>query len=140
MSTLFTQIIEGKIPSHTLLEDDYFYSFLDINPISPGHTLVIPKVETDYFFDLSDDTLSSILTFSKPLASAIKKTVSCKRIGLMVAGLEVPHAHLHLVPITKTSQLSFDYAKPASNQELKEYCEKIRITFDISCNYLLSIL
>ena len=103
-----------------------FILFLDINPISPGHTLVIPKVETDYFFDLSDDTLSSILTFSKPLASAIKKTVSCKRIGLMVAGLEVPHAHLHLVPITKTSQLSFDYAKPASNQELKDIAKKIR--------------
>lgn len=126
MPTLFTQIIEGTIPSHKLLEDEYFFSFLDINPISPGHTLVIPKVETDYFFDLSDDTLSSILTFSKPLATAIKKATNCSRIGLMAAGLEVPHAHLHLVPITKTSQLSFDYARPASDEELKEIAIKIR--------------
>ena len=126
MTTLFTKIINGEIPSHKLYEDDRFYSFLDINPISKGHTLVIPKIETDYFFDLDDTHLSQIMTVSKPIAAAIQKAIPCKRIGIMVAGLEVPHAHLHLVPITATGQLSFAFAKPAKQEDLKETAELIR--------------
>ena len=129
MTTLFTKIINGEIPSHKLYEDDEFYSFLDINPISKGHSLLIPKVETDYFFDLEDSHLSKILTVAKPIATAIQKAIPCKRIGIMVAGLEVPHAHLHLVPITSTGQLNFAFAKPADQEDLKQTAELIRNQF-----------
>ena len=125
MPSIFTQIIKGIIPSHKICEDDTFFAFLDINPIAPGHTLVIPKVETDYFFDMSNPELSSILTFAKPIATAIKSATNCNRVGIMVAGLEVPHAHLHLVPINGTSELSFQYAKPATPAALTEISNKI---------------
>ena len=125
MPSIFTQIIKGIIPSHKISEDDTFFAFLDINPIAPGHTLVIPKIETDYFFDMSDPELSSILTFAKPIATAIKSVTNCNRVGIMVAGLDVPHAHLHLVPINGTADLSFQQAKPASPAELGEMSNKI---------------
>ena len=126
MSSIFTKIINGEIHSHKLLENDHFFSFLDIRPISPGHTLVIPKIEIDRFFDLNDSLLSEILVFSKPLVAAIETVVPCQRVGLMVAGLEVPHAHLHLVPINSISGLSFDHATPASQQELIDMATNIR--------------
>ncbi len=126
MSTLFTKIINGEIPAHKIHEDDRFLAFLDIRPINPGHTLVIPKQEIDYFFDLDDEQLGAIMVFSKPIAKAIEKSVTCKRIGMIVAGLEVPHAHLHLVPITGEGDINFAHARPADQEELTALAKKIR--------------
>ena len=126
MSSIFTKIINGEIPSHKITENDTFYAFLDIRPIAPGHTLVIPKVEIDHFFDLNNDILSHYLPFAKPIAKAIEKVVQCDRVGLMVAGLEVPHAHLHLVPINGIGDLSFANAAPESNDNLTIMAEKIK--------------
>jgi histidine triad (HIT) family protein len=128
MPTLFTKIIKGEIPCHKIAEDERFLSFLDIRPINPGHALVIPKKEIDYLFDLDEDLLSNILLFSKKIAAALKKAVPCKRIGVMVYGLEVPHAHVHLVPIfgNKLGELSFAHAKPANQDALAPLAAKIR--------------
>ncbi len=126
MATLFTRIIHGEIPSHSIAEDDQFFAFLDINPINPGHTIVVPKVETDRFFDLDEADLSGILPFAKPIAAAIETVVDCNRVGLLVAGLEVPHAHLHLVPITGTGELTFAKAKAADLDDLAAMAKKIR--------------
>jgi histidine triad (HIT) family protein len=127
MGSIFTQIIEGKIPSHKILEDEHYLAFLEINPIHPGHTLVIPKKEINYIFDLDDSTLSGLMLFSKKVAKAIEKAVPCKRIGIMVYGLQVPHAHVHLVPVQGTpGELSFVNAKPASAEELVSTAQKIR--------------
>ena len=125
MSTLFTKIINQEIPSFKLLEDDHFYSFLDIRPISAGHSLVIPKQEVDHFYDMQDIYLSKILLFSKPLVKAIEKAIPCLRVGSLIAGLEVPHAHLHLVPIQSMQEFSFNYAKPMSTKELEKIHQKI---------------
>ena len=126
MASIFTKIIQGEIPCQKILEDDQYFAFLDIRPISRGHTLVIPKQETDRFFDLSESLLSGILPFSKPIVQAIEAVIPCQRVGLMVAGLEVPHAHLHLVPINNVEQLSFAYAKSAQPEELDEVSTLIR--------------
>src|SRR5690554_2209939 len=99
MATIFTKIIKGEIPSYKIYEDEKFYAFLDISPLSKGHTLVIPKEEVDYIFDISDSLLSEMIVISKMIAQAIEKAIKCNRIGLMVIGLEVPHAHIHLIPI-----------------------------------------
>lgn len=107
MATIFTKIINGEIPCHKIAEDDRFFAFLDINPLAEGHTLVIPKEETDYIFDLTDSTLANLNVFAKKVALAIEKSVPCKRIGTAVIGLEVPHAHIHLVPINNIGDLSF---------------------------------
>ena len=120
MTTLFTNIINGDIPSHKIAEDEFFYSFLDIRPISYGHSLVIPKIEVDHFFDMPQDYLSSILLFAQPLVKAMEKAIPCLRVGTIVAGLEVPHAHLHCVPIVDMGTFSFSYAKPAENETLKK--------------------
>ncbi|MCB9799221.1 MAG: HIT family protein [Candidatus Omnitrophica bacterium] len=129
MPTLFTKIIQGEIPCHKLLEDERFLSFLDIRPINPGHALVIPKKEIDYVFNVDDDLLKDILIFARQVARAIEKTVSCKRIGIMVAGLEVPHCHFHLVPINSVSDLNFAKAQAASQEDLAALAEKIRSNF-----------
>lgn len=126
MSTIFSKIIQREIPSHTILEDDQFYAFLDIRPIYDGHTLVIPKIEVDRFFDLPNHLLERLFLFAKPIAEAIERVVPCQRVGVMVAGLEVPHAHVHLVPIQTISGLSFEHAKPASNDHLANLAKKIR--------------
>ena len=126
MSTIFTKIINGSIPSHKIAENDDFYAFLDIRPIAPGHTLIIPKVEVDRFFDLNTDILSQYLPFAQPISTAIEAVIPCERVGLMVAGLEVPHAHLHLVPIRNIGDLSFANATPADQNELAEIATKIR--------------
>lgn len=126
MSSLFTKIINGEIPAHTIREDKNFFCFLDIRPITQGHALVIPKQETDYLFDLNDDLLGGIMLFAKPIARAIEKVVPCQRIGVMVAGLEVPHAHVHLVPITSVHDLNFAHAQPADDRELAKLAEAIR--------------
>ena len=111
MSTLFTKIIHGELPSYKIAEDDKFYAFLDINPLKEGHTLVIPKQEIDYFFDIHDDILQEYILFSKRVAKAIEKSIPCVRVGLTVIGLEVPHAHIHLIPIDKITDMSFNSSK-----------------------------
>ena len=126
MASLFTRIINGEIPCHKICEDENYLAFLDIRPINPGHTLVIPKKEIDYFFDIDDDSLGGMMAFAKKVAHAIEKETECKRIGVMVAGLEVPHAHIHLIPIVEISDLNFDHAKPAENEDLAQIAEKIR--------------
>lgn len=126
MTTIFTQIIHGNIPSHRIAENDNFYAFLDIRPISPGHTLVIPKTPIDRLFDLPSDILSECLPFAKPIATAIESVVACNRVGLMVAGLEIPHAHLHLVPIQSIDDLNFNHATPASTEALETMATAIQ--------------
>ena len=126
MASLFTKIVEGEIPCHKICENDDYLAFLDIRPINPGHTLVIPKKETDYIFDVDDDLLGGMMIFAKRIAHAIEKEVDCQRVGIMVAGLEVPHAHIHLIPIFKIPDLNFANAKPADNDELAKVAERIR--------------
>ena len=126
MPSIFTKIVNGEIPSYKILEDDNFIAFLDINPNTIGHTLCIPKKEIDNLFDLDDDLYTGLMNFSKKVATAMKKALDCQRIGVSVVGFEVPHAHVHLVPITKTSQLSFSYATPANPDDLKVLGERIR--------------
>jgi len=126
MASLFTRIINGEIPCHKICEDDDYLAFLDIRPINPGHTLVIPKKEIDYVFDIDDGLLGGLMVFAKKVARAIKREVECERIGVMVAGLEVPHAHVHLVPIFQISDLNFSNATPTGDEELAKVAEKIR--------------
>jgi len=111
MPSIFSKIVAGEIPSHKIAENDEFYAFLDINPITKGHTLVIPKVETDYIFDIDDDVLGRMMIFAKLIAKAIKKSVPCIRVGVAIMGLEVPHAHIHLIPIGKESDMHFGNPK-----------------------------
>jgi len=128
MSTLFTKIIKGEIPSYKIAEDEKYFAFLDIHPVSKGHALVVPKIEIDYIFDLDDEILGGMQIFAKKIAKAIEKSVSCKRIGIAVVGLEVPHAHIHLIPVNEISDLSFDKPKlKFSEQEFKELLERIRL-------------
>jgi histidine triad (HIT) family protein len=107
MATIFTRIINGEIPSYKIAEDDRCYAFLDINPLREGHTLVVPKAEVDYLFDLDDDYLAHIILFSKKVSKAIREAIPCARIGVAVIGLEVPHAHIHLVPMDSMEDLNF---------------------------------
>lgn len=106
MATIFTKIVAGEIPSYKIYENEKFYAFLDINPMAKGHTLVIPKQEVDYLFDLDDAMLSEMIVLSKMIAKAIEKAISCTRVGMMVIGLEVPHAHIHLIPIQKEGDMN----------------------------------
>ncbi|MGF7230864.1 HIT family protein [Arachidicoccus sp.] len=124
--TLFSKIIAGDIPSYKIAEDEYFFAFLDIFPLVKGHVLVIPKIETDQFFDLGDEYLSKILVFAKPIAKAIENSFACNRCALSVVGLEVPHAHMHLLPINEIDDTNFTRGKlKISDEELKEIQEKI---------------
>ena len=118
MATIFTKIIAGDIPCHKLYEDENYLSFLDIRPVNPGHALVIPKEEVDYIFDLSDKQLNGLWPIAKKIAKAIEAVVPCERVGVMVAGLEVPHAHVHLIPFSAIPELSFAHAKDATDDEL----------------------
>jgi histidine triad (HIT) family protein len=119
--SIFSKIIAGEIPSYRIAENDKFYAFLDIFPLREGHVLVVPKQETDKFFDLSDEYLSEMLVFAKPIAHAIEKAFKCNRCGISVIGLEVPHAHMHLVPINSSNDLNFTQSKPkASDESLKK--------------------
>ncbi|MBF0483507.1 MAG: HIT family protein [Candidatus Omnitrophica bacterium] len=127
MATLFNKIINGEIPAHKILENDKFLAFLDIRPIRPGHALVIPKKEVDYIFDMDDTLLGEIMVFAKKAAKMIKKSVTCKKIGVVVCGLEVPHAHIHLIPIDQVADIDFSLAKPMDEKELKELAETIRL-------------
>ena len=126
MPTLFTRIIKGEIPSEKILEDDKFFAFLDIRPINLGHTLVVPKLEIEALFSCPDEILSAALPFAKRVSAALQKAVPCERIGMMVAGFEVPHAHIHLIPINGEGELSFSRARAAQPGELAEIGRKIR--------------
>lgn len=117
MSSIFSKIIAGDIPSYKIAEDDHYFAFLDINPLSPGHTLVIPKREEDYIFDLKDEELSGLILFAKKIALGIKKVVPCERIGMTVIGLEVPHAHIHLIPINGIHDMNFAKTRPQLSKE-----------------------
>lgn len=130
MATIFSRIVAGEIPCHKIAEDKEFFAFLDINPVSKGHTLVIPKQETDYIFDLDDAVLGRMIAFAKRVARAQEAAIACKRIGMAVMGLEVPHAHIHLIPITKESDMYFDKGKKVmSEEELAEVAASIRKAF-----------
>lgn len=124
--TIFSKIIAGEIPSYKIAENYKFYAFLDIFPLVEGHVLVIPKIEVDKFFDVPDDYLAEMLVFAKPIAKAIEKSYRCNRCGMAVVGLEVPHAHLHLVPINSIDDLNFTRGKKKlSSEQLKKSQEKI---------------
>ena len=127
MATIFSKIVAGEIPSYKVAENDKFYAFLDINPLVKGHTLVIPKQEVDYIFDLSDEDLAEMQVFAKKVAAAIKSAFPCIKVGQAVIGLEVPHAHIHLIPIQKESDMLFSNPKlKLTAEEFKEIAEKIQ--------------
>ena len=128
MASIFSKIASGEIPSYKIAEDEKYFAFLDINPLVKGHTLVIPKEETDYIFDVDDDLLAGMMIFSKKIAKAIEKVIPCNRIGIAVLGLEVPHAHIHLVPINSEADISFSRPKlKLSEKEFEEIAEMIRV-------------
>ena len=130
MATIFSRIIAGEIPCHKIAENDEFFAFLDINPVSIGHTLVVPKKEVDYIFDLDDPMLGRMMAFSKRVAKALSAAIPCKKVGLTVMGLEVPHAHIHLIPINKESDMYFDRGKMSPTaEELEKTAESIRKEF-----------
>lgn len=127
MASIFSRIIAGELPSHRVAENEHFFAFLDINPLAKGHTLVVPKQEVDYIFDVEDDLLAALLPFAKELGKRIEKVVPCERIGLAVIGLEVPHCHVHLVPINGVHDI--DFSKPKlqlSNEEMANIAKAIR--------------
>lgn len=127
MSSIFTKIINGEIPARKVAEDERFLAFLDAFPIARGHVLVIPKKEIDYIFDIEDDLLSDLVVFAKRIALALEKAVPCERIGMSVVGLEVPHTHIHLIPINKVSDMSFAREKiQISAEELDKIAQDIR--------------
>lgn len=128
--SIFSKIAAGEIPSYKCAENEKFYAFLDINPLAKGHTLVIPRREEDYFFDLTDDELQEMIVFAKQVAKAIKAAFPCKKVGMAVLGLEVPHAHIHLVPMVSEGDMNFANEKlKLSDDEFKAIAEKIRKNF-----------
>lgn len=130
MATIFSRIVAGEIPCHKVAEDEEFFAFLDINPVAKGHTLVIPKTEVDYLFDIDDAKLGRMMAFAKRVARAQEAAIPCKRIGIAVMGLEVPHAHIHLIPITKESDMYFGGSKLSlSSEELAEIARQISERF-----------
>ena len=129
--TIFSKIIAGEIPSYKVAENADFYAFLDINPLAKGHTLVVPKKEVDYIYDLDDKTVAELFVFSKRVAKAIQKAIPCKRVGVAVIGLEVPHAHIHLVPLNKESDINFSNPKQQLSPEaFKEIAAAIAANFE----------
>lgn len=128
---IFSKIAAGEIPSYKCAENDKFYAFLDINPLAKGHTLVIPRREVDYFFDMTDDELAEMIVFAKQVAVAIKKAFPCRKVGMAVLGLEVAHAHIHLVPMQSEKDMLFSNSKlKLSDEEFNEIAESIRKNFD----------
>jgi len=131
MATIFSKIIKGEIPSYKIAEDEKYFAFLDINPLAEGHTLVIPKQEVDYIFNLDETTLAGLTIFSKKVAKAIEQEIKCERIGIAVIGLEVPHVHIHLIPINNVSDINFSRPKlKLDDNKFKEISEKIRTAFE----------
>ena len=126
MASIFSRIVAGEIPSYKVAEDEKYYAFLDINPVAPGHTLVIPKHEVDYIFDLDNEEYAGLMAFAKRVAAALKEAMPCVKVGVAVLGLEVPHAHVHLVPLQKENDMNFFREKlslPA--EQMQEICDKI---------------
>lgn len=127
MPTIFTRIIKGEIPCYKIAEDENYFAFLDISPLAKGHTLVVPKIEVDYIFDIDDSSLGGMMVFAKKVAHAIDKAVPCTRVGIAVIGLEVPHAHIHLIPLNSVSDIDFSRPKLKLEKELMEkIAEEIR--------------
>lgn len=130
MASIFTKIVNGEIPSYKIAESKDFYAFLDINPLAKGHTLVIPKKEIDYIFDVDDELYQKLFAFAKQVGLAIESVIPCKRIGIIVFGLDVPHAHIHLIPINKASEMSFSSPKLSlSKEEFSQIAESISKAF-----------
>lgn len=126
MATIFTKIVKGEIPSYRIYEDDQFYAFLDINPLAKGHTLLIPKKEIDYLFDIEDVLLSEMIVVAKKIAQAIEKAITCNRVGLMVIGLEVLHAHIHLIPILQEGDMNLSNERiDLSEDQFEDIAKKI---------------
>jgi histidine triad (HIT) family protein len=126
MPTIFSRIISGEIPCHKIAENETYFAFLDIMPLAPGHVLVVPKIPVDYLFDVDDDILAGMLPFAKRIAHAMEKVIPCERIGVSVIGLEVPHAHIHLIPLRTMDDINFSRPKlKMSNSELAEIAAKI---------------
>ena len=126
MASIFSRIVAGEIPCYKIAENDKFFAFFDISPLAPGHTLVIPKKEEDYIFDIADGDLAEMIVFAKKVAVAIKKAIPCKKVGVAVIGLEVPHAHIHLVPMQSEGDLDFRREKMHPTEEqFKEWQKKI---------------
>lgn len=126
MSSIFSKIIAGEIPCHKIAETEQFFAFLDVFPCATGHTLVVPKQEIDYIFDLSDELYAGLMAFAKQIEPAIRQAVPCKRVGVAVIGLEVPHAHVHLIPMNSMSDMNFNHKLKLSQEELAETAAKIR--------------
>jgi histidine triad (HIT) family protein len=130
MASIFTRIINGDIPAYKIAEDENYFAFLDISPLAKGHTLVIPKKETDYIFDIPDSEHAGLWNFAKRVSAAVKAAVPCKRIGIAVIGLEVPHAHIHLIPMNRVSDMNFANAKlKVDPAEMEKIAESIRVNF-----------
>ena len=128
MATIFSKIVAGEIPSYKVAEDEKYYAFLDINPLAKGHTLVIPKVEVDYIFDLDDETLAGLTKFAKKIAHKIKEQTGCKKVAMVVLGLEVPHAHIHLIPMNSEKDVDFGAEKlKLMPEEFKEIANMLAI-------------
>ena len=126
MASIFTRIINGEIPCYKVAEDDRFMAFLDVRPLRPGHTLVVPKKEVDYIFDLDEETLAGMIVFARRVALAMKEVIDCKRIGVAVLGLEVPHAHIHLIPLIRETDLLFTNPRTSvSDEENKRLAKAI---------------
>ena len=128
--SIFTKIISGEIPSFKVAEDKNFYAFLDINPNAKGHTLVVPKKEVDKLFDLDEDTYTKLFQFSRKVAKAIEKAIPCKRVGLSVIGLEVPHVHVHLIPLNAMEDIQFNKKEKFTNEEMQEIASQIALNLD----------
>lgn len=126
MPSIFTRIVNGEIPCHKIAETEEFFAFLDVFPCAPGHTLVIPKKEIDYIFDLDDSQYAGLMQFSKKVAAAVEQAIPCKRIGIAVVGLEVPHAHVHLIPMNSMADMNFNNKLKMSQEELAGIADKIR--------------
>ena len=128
MASIFTKIVNREIPAYIVHEDEKFLAFLDINPLKEGHTLIVPKVEVDYIFDLEDQLISDMMIFAKKVAKGIEKVVDCKRVGIAVVGLEVPHCHIHLIPINKIEDMNFSNGPiKLSNEQFLEIAKKINL-------------
>ena len=131
MASIFSRIVAGEIPSYKIAEDENYFAFLDINPVAPGHTLVIPKHEVDYIFDLDDEEYAGLMAFAKRVAAAIKAAMPCLKVGVAVLGLEVPHAHVHLVPLQKENDMNFFREKlTLPDEQMQEICKKISDKFE----------
>lgn len=126
MASIFTKIINGEIPSYKIAEDENYFAFLDINPNAKGHTLCVPKKEVDKIFDLDEDTYMGLMAFSRKVAIALKKVIDCKRIGIAVIGIEVPHVHVHLIPLNSMNDMTFQHKVSFSREEFEDIAKKIR--------------